>query len=137
MGACLGGWCKRAETNTSKGLLTTGVMDGNGEGCTSDGDKGKCTLMSSNNTGLGRNLGAMSRADWKPRRTILVRCWRHACCKLCCSARLAFLVFWYCCETRSRSSNNSLASLICLRCDTRSSTALVICCSLEGWYIMG
>ena len=63
MGACLGGCCIRAETNMSKGLLTTGMMDGNGEGCTSDGDNGKCTLVSSNNTSLRRNLGAMSRAD--------------------------------------------------------------------------
>ena len=63
MEACLGGRCKRAETNISNGLVTTGVMVGEGEGCTSIGDNGKCTLRSSNNTGLRRNLGAMSRAD--------------------------------------------------------------------------
>ena len=95
MGACLGGRCKRAETNMSNGLLTTGVMSGDGEGCAAGCANWKCTLMSSDNTGLSRNRGAMNRADWKPRRTILVQCWRHACRKLFCSARLAFLVVWY------------------------------------------
>ena len=93
--------------------------------------------MSSNNTGLSLNLGAMDRANWKPRNTILVQCWRHACCKLCWSAHLWFLVVWYCSKTWSSSSNNLLSSRIWLRCDTRSSRILVICSSLEGWYAMG
>ena len=99
MGACLGGRCKRAETNMSNGLLTAGVSGGDGEGCGSGGVNEKCTLMSSNNTGLNQNRGAMNRADWKPQRTIFVQCWRHACCKLGCSACLAVLVVWYCSET--------------------------------------
>ena len=37
MGACLGGRCKRAETNMSNELLTAGVMGGDGEGCGSGG----------------------------------------------------------------------------------------------------
>ena len=70
--ACLGGRLRSAETNMSNGLFTTGATGGGGEGCDSGGANVECTLMSSDNTDLSLNHGAMNRADWKPQRTSLV-----------------------------------------------------------------
>ena len=61
--ACLGGRLRSAETSMSNGLLTTGATGGGGESCGSDSGKVECTLMSSNNTGLSLNLGAMDQAN--------------------------------------------------------------------------
>ena len=71
--ACLGGRRKSAETIMSNGLLTTEGTGGGGDGCDSGDANVECTLMSSDNTGLGSlNLGAIDRANWKRPNIILV-----------------------------------------------------------------